>query len=441
MKLRKKGSSMRLALITWLVVAWNLFAATSTVYVARIEGVINPANQEFIHAVIENAAEAGAECVILELDTPGGLMKSMRLIVKDILNSAIPVVVYISPPGSRAGSAGVFITYAAHIAAMAPGTNIGAAHPVAMGGADTSRTMMEKVTNDAVAFIRSLAEERGRNVEWAEKAVRESASISETEALKLHVIDVIAPTLDSLLLAINGKIIRTTTGEKKLRTQNAQIIRVEKSFRIKILEVISDPNIAYILLLIGIYGILFELYNPGLIFPGVVGAISLILAFYALHTLPVNYAGLLLIFLAIVLFLLEIKVPSFGLLTIGGIISLVLGSIMLFNSPIPFFRISWKVIVAATLGTAAFFIFAMGMALRAQRRKPQTGREGLIGEVGTAMEHFSRGRGQVQVHGEIWNATGDTSIRKGDAVIITRMDGLTIHVEPQREDKTHERQK
>ncbi len=431
---------MRIFVVTWLFVAWHLIPAQPVVYVSRVDGVINPATQEFMYSVIQTATDARAECVIFELDTPGGLMKSMRLIVKDILNSAIPVVIYIAPPGSRAGSAGVFITYAAHIAAMAPGTNIGAAHPVTMGGADTSRTLMEKVTNDAVAFIRSLAEERGRNVEWAEKAVRESASISETEALKLHVIDFIVPTLDSLLIAIDGKTIRTALGEKTLHTRNAKIIRLEKSFRIKILEVISDPNIAYILLLIGIYGILFELYNPGLIFPGVVGAISLILAFYALHTLPVNYAGLLLIFLAIVLFLLEIKVPSFGLLTIGGIISLVLGSIMLFNSPIPFFRVSWKVIAAATIGTALFFIFAMGMAIRAQRKKPQTGREGLIGEVGTALEHFNNGRGQVLVHGEIWSAFGDKTIRKGDTVVITRMNGLTIYVQPQQPEADHDRQ-
>ncbi len=424
----------------WLLVATQWSLAQSVVYVSRVEGVINPATQEYFHSVMEQARDANASCIVFELDTPGGLMKSMRLIVKDILNSPIPVVIYIAPPGSRAGSAGVFITYAAHIAAMAPGTNIGAAHPVAMGGADTSKTMMEKVTNDAVAFIKSLAEERGRNVEWAEKSVRESASISEQEALDLGVIDLIAPTLDSLLLAIDGKTVRTASGERTLSTQNATIIRVEKPLRIKILEVISDPNIAYILLLIGIYGILFELYNPGLIFPGVAGAISLILAFYALHTLPVNYAGLLLIFLAIVLFLLEIKVPSFGLLTIGGIISLVLGSVMLFDSPLPFFRVSWKVIAAATLGTAAFFILAMGLAIRAQRQKPQTGREGLIGEVGTALENFSRGQGQVLVHGEIWNATGDSAIRKGDTVIVTRMDGLTIQVQRKSEGSTHARQ-
>ncbi len=430
---------MRLWLWFWLLAAIQWSVGQSVVYVTRVEGVINPATQEYFHSVIEKAKEANANCIVFELDTPGGLMKSMRMIVKDILNSPIPIVVYIAPPGSRAGSAGVFITYAAHIAAMAPSTNIGAAHPVAMGG-DTSQTMIEKVTNDAVAFIRSLAEERGRNVDWAEKSVRESASISEQEALALNVINLIAPTLDSLLTAIDGQKIKTAAGERILNTRAATIVRVEKPLRIKVLEVISDPNIAYILLLIGIYGILFELYNPGLIFPGVAGAISLILAFYALHTLPVNYAGLLLIFLAIVLFLLEIKVPSFGLLTIGGIISLILGSVMLFDSPLPFFRVSWKVIAAATIGTAAFFIFAMGMAIRAQRQKPQTGREGLIGEVGTALENFSRGRGQVRVHGEIWNATGDPTIRKGDTVVIRRMDGLTIQVERNQGRPHHERQ-
>ena len=416
--------------ITFLLLGSSILLAREKVLVMKLDGVINPVAQDFIHTSLQKAEQEGDQALIIMMDTPGGLMKSMRLIVKEMLASPIPVVVYVAPSGSRAGSAGVFITLAAHIAAMAPGTNIGAAHPVALGvSADTSSTMMEKITNDAVAFIKSIAEKRGRNAQWAEKAVRESASITASEALKLNVIDYIAPTLDSLLTLMDGRVVETTQGKVTLHTRGAEKVFVEMSWRYKILNVISDPNIAYILMLIGIYGILFELYNPGSIFPGVIGAISLILAFYALHTLPVNYAGLLLILLAIVLFLLEIKIPSYGLLTIGGIVSLVLGSIMLFKSPLPFLRVSWKVIAVATLTTALFFLFAVGMGIRAQRRKPTTGREGLVGEQGEAIEHFRKGVGQVLVHGEIWKATSKDTIRKGDIIKVVGVDGLHIRVE------------
>ncbi|NOX37577.1 MAG: nodulation protein NfeD [Calditrichaeota bacterium] len=420
---------MRKLFPLWLLIAGTLYAQ-EVVHVIQIDGVINPVAQNFIHNNIEKAEEANAHALVIMLDTPGGLMKSMRMIVKDMLTASIPIVVYVAPSGSRAGSAGVFITLAAHVAAMAPGTNIGAAHPVAFGmGADTSQTMMEKVTNDAVAFIKSIAEKRGRNVEWAEQAVRKSVSITETEALELNVIDFIAPTLDSLLVLMDGMEVETSQGKVTLHTRNARIKRIEMSFRYRVLNVISDPNVAYILMLIGIYGILFELYNPGSIFPGVIGAISLILAFYALQTLPINYAGLLLIILAIILFLLEIKIPSYGLLTIGGIVSLVLGSLMLFESPLPFLRVSWKVIAAATLTTALFFLFAIGMGIRAQRKKPTTGSEGLVGEFGEAIETFRKGAGQVMVHGEIWKAKSRDTIRKGDPIRVTRVDGLHLRVQ------------
>ncbi|MBN2366502.1 MAG: nodulation protein NfeD [Calditrichaeota bacterium] len=421
---------MRVILIHFFLLFSVLFSQeTGKVFILEYEGVINPVAMDIIRSAIERADEEGGECLIIQMDTPGGLMKSMQQIVKDILAAPIPVVVYVAPGGSRAGSAGVFITYAAHVAAMAPGTNIGAAHPVNLqAGADTSDTMMDKVTNDAVAFIRSIAEKRGRNEAWAEDAVRESASIPASEALELNVIDVIAPETDSLIAWLDGRDYEVLDGRRTLNTANARKVRIEISWRLKLLNVISDPNIAYILLLIGIYGIFFELYNPGAILPGVAGAISLILAFYALHTLPVNYAGLLLILLAIILFVAEIKIPSYGLLTVGGIISLVMGSIMLFKDSLPFIQISWKVIVFATVITTLFFVFALGLAFRAQRRKPVTGREGIVGEMGEAVADFSRGRGQVAVHGEIWDAKSDEKIKKGDAVKVESIENLKIMV-------------
>ncbi len=421
---------MRTTFIILLLTVFSLFAQPKhLVHIMTLDGVINPVATDFIRTGIETAEKEDSECLIIQMDTPGGLMKSMQEIVKDIMASPVPVVVYVAPPGSRAGSAGVFITLAAHIAAMAPGTNIGAAHPVNLGmSADTSGTMMEKITNDAVAFIRSIAEKRGRNADWAEKAVRESASVPASEALKLHVVDVIAENVDSLLAWMDGRKVDVLSGEKVLHTANAEKRFIKMSLRFKILNVISDPNIAYILLLIGIYGIFFELYNPGAILPGVVGGISLILAFYALHTLPVNYAGLLLILFAVILFVAEIKIPSYGMLTVGGIVSFVLGSLMLFKGPVPFLTISWKLIAFAAALTALFFLFAVGMGIRAQRKKSVTGREGLIGEVGVALENFNQGRGQVSIHGEIWKAKSEDKIRKGEDVKVVATEGLNIIV-------------
>jgi membrane-bound serine protease (ClpP class) len=399
------------------------------VLIAELEGVINPVATDYISSAIEEAQEKNYECLILRLDTPGGLMKSMQKIVKDIMAAEVPVIVYVSPSGSRAASAGVFITYAAHIAAMAPGTNIGAAHPVNIGSSsDSSETMMEKVTNDAVAFIKSIAEKRERNKEWAEDAVRNSVSIPANEAAKLGVVNVVVSNVDSLLMWLNGREIELVSEKKILKTESVQRVEFKMSWRFKILNVISDPNIAYILLLIGIYGIFFELYNPGAILPGVVGGISLILAFYALHTLPVDYAGLLLILFSIILFIAEVKIPSYGLLTVGGIVSLVLGSVMLFKSPLPFFQVSWKLIAFATVLSALFFLFAVGMGIRAQQRKPVTGMEGLLGEHGEVLENFSKGKGQVTLHGEIWQAISDDIIRKGDIVVVDEIQNLIIKV-------------
>ena len=408
---------------------FSLLSARSQVNIITLNGVINPVAQNFIHSAIEEAEEDSANCLVIQMDTPGGLMQSMHLIVKDIMASEVPVVVYVSPSGSRAASAGVFITYAAHVAAMAPGTNIGAASPVTMGGAgadSSNQTLMRKITNDAVAQIRSIAEKRHRNADWAEKAVREAVSITETEALKLGVVNYIAPTLDSLLTMIDGLKIETATAIVVLKTKNAKRKYIEMSLREKILDVISDPNIAYILLMIGMWGIFFELYNPGSVVPGVIGSICLILGFFALQTLPVNYAGLLLIILAIILFLLEIKIPSYGILSIGGVISMLLGSLMLFDSPLPFLRVSWKVIIAATAATALFFIFAVSLGIRAQRKRPSIGREALAGLIGKATENFKGGEGRVLIQGEIWQAESEDKIKEGDSIKVIKKEGFKV---------------
>jgi membrane-bound serine protease (ClpP class) len=409
--------------------------ADNFVYVIKVEGTINPATAEYISSSIKKAMEEGAECLVIELDTPGGLLESTRSIVKSILSAEIPVVVFVYPSGARAGSAGVFITLSAHIAVMAPGTNIGAAHPVGIGGmGDTSKVMEQKITNDAAAFVRTIAEKRNRNVKWAERAVRESISSTETEALKDSVIDLIAKDLKDLLDKIDGRKVKINSEEKILRTKDAKVKFVEMNWREKLLALISDPNIAYILLLLGIYGILFELYNPGAIFPGVIGAICLILAFYSLQALPINYAGLALIVLGIILLLLEIKIVSHGLLTIGGAISLLLGSIMLINSPFELMQISLTVIITAVALTVLFFLFAIGMALKAQRRKPTTGKEALVGERGIALTKFkpaSNGwaTGQVRVHGEIWKAISQDAINPNEEIVVRGVEGLTLKVE------------
>jgi len=402
---------------------------TKRVIVISVDGTINPSSAEYINSGIKRARENNAECLIIKLNTPGGLLKSTRIIVSDMLDSEIPVVVFVYPGGSQAASAGVFITLAAHIAAMAPGTNIGAAHPVTLQGEQDS-IMNEKATNDAAAFIRTISEKRSRNIQWAEDAVRKSLSITETEALKARVIDTIAITVQDLLEKIHGKEISLSSGKKVLDTKNAEVIDTEMNFKQKILGLLSDPNIAYILFMIGIYGIMFELYNPGAIFPGVIGGISLIIALYSLHTLPVNYAGLALIIFAVILFIAEIKVVSHGLLTIGGVISLFFGSIMLINteSTLEVFKISWQVILVTVILTAAFFIFAMGLGIKAQRRKPTTGIEGIIGEIGETISNLEP-EGQIRIHGELWNAESlDGSISKGTKVKVSQVSNLKLMV-------------
>lgn len=397
------------------------------VLAVKVAGIINPVSSEFISKNIIKAKTMQAEALVIELDTPGGLDTSMRNIIKDIIGSTVPVIVYVSPSGARAASAGVFITLAAHVAAMSPGTNIGAAHPVSMGG-KMDKTTEEKATNDSAAYIKSLAERSGRNAEWAEKAVRKSISATETEALSEHVVDIVSKDLETLLKDIDGRTVTTAAGEKTLRTSNASITRTEMDLRYKVLTFISDPSVAYMLMLLGFYGLFFELTNPGTIFPGVTGAIFLILAFYSFQTLPVNYAGLLLIISALVLFVLEVKVVSYGLLTIGGVIAMVIGSLMLFDSPAPFLKLSLALVLPAVILTALFFTATFSLAFRALQRKPATGGEGLIGTEGKAVTDITKDGGTVALHGELWSASSDDLITKGDTIIVISLSGLQIKV-------------
>ena len=415
-------------IIFFLLSVIPAMAQPKIVHKIMIDGVINPVATEYIIESIDKAEEQNAELLIIEMDTPGGLMVSMHEIVKAILGADVPVAVYVSPPGARAGSAGVFITAAAHIAAMAPGTNIGSAHPVNMGGTqDTSKVMEEKIVNDAVAHIRSVSEKRGRNADWNEKAIRESANITEKEALRLKVIDYIVTNVDSLLAEINGQEVEVLSGFRTLQTIDARIESFEMNWRQRALDILSDPNILYILFLIGITGISLELYNPGSILPGVVGGISMILFLYSVQTIPVNIAGILLIIFAAILFLLEIKIPSYGLLTIGGVISLVLGSVMLVDSPLPFLQISWKVILGATLTITLVFLLAIAFVIKAHRKKPTTGKEGLVGEEGITIEDL-KPVGQIEIHGEVWKAISDVKIRKGKRVIVEEVDSQHLRL-------------
>jgi len=398
------------------------------IHVLSVADVINPVSAEYIIGSLKTAVQQGAQALVIQLDTPGGLDKSMRLIIKEMLNSPMPIIVYVAPSGSRAASAGTFITLAAHVAAMAPGTNIGAAHPVAVGGGDVGKEMGEKITNDAAAYIKSIAEQRGRNIEWAEKAVRESASASETEALQHKLIEVIALDLNDLLRQLNGRKVVTPAGERILRTEGATLQHVEMSLRQRLLSMLADPNMAYMLLMLGAAGLFFEISTPGAVLPGVIGGISLLLGLYALQLLPVNYAGLALIALAIILFIAEIKVTSYGALTIGGIISMILGSLMLFDAPPPLPGLSLWVVVPSTLLVAAFFVFLVGAALKTLSRQPYSGREGLRHKVGMALTPIDQKQGKVFVAGERWDAHSEEPIEQGIAVEILEMEGMTLLV-------------
>ena len=415
----------------FLVFLWfasPVFAANQIV-VVKIFGAINPAVAEFVSQEIHQANKEQQALIVLNMDTPGGLDTSMRQIIKKIQSSHVPVASYVSPSGSRAASAGTFITIASHIAAMAPGTNIGAAHPVNMMGGNNQQesTMDKKVVNDAAAYIRSLAELRNRNSHWAELAVVKSVSISAEEAKRLNVIDLIAGNVKALILAIDGREIQTASGPMILKTGRLEIVYHEMSPRLKMLDIISNPNVAYVLMMIGVVGLYFEMSNPGLVFPGVIGAVSMVLAFYAMQTLPIDYAGLLLVLLGALFFIAEIGVMSYGLLSLAGVVSIFLGSTMLIDSDDPAMQISQSILYP-TLGlTIVFSIGIIVFATQTRNLKMQGGAEGMLGETGIVKENLNP-HGRVLVHGELWEAECEGEIMEGEHVIVESVEGLKVRV-------------
>jgi membrane-bound serine protease (ClpP class) len=417
-----------LLLFVFLLTPTARASGAQPVSLIEMDGAISPITVRLLANALGRAAGEGAQALILELNTPGGLERSMRSMVQSILSADIPVIVYVAPTGARAASAGVFITMAGHIAAMAPATNIGAAHPVAIGGG-MDKEMVKKVENDAAAFARTIAAERGRNVDWAEKAVRSSVSATEREAVKLRVIDLIADSVPDLLAKIDGRVLKTAKGSVTLHTKDAAVRPIQVGFRDKFLALITDPNVAYILMMVGMLGIFFELSNPGSVLPGVIGGISLILAFFAFQSLPINWAGLLLILFGLVLLVVEIKVASHGVLTVGGIVAMLLGSLMLYDVPASGgLRISWLVIIPTVGATAALVIVAVSAGVWALYRRPTTGAAGMVGQtavVRTALDP----EGQVQVDGELWRAVvQDGPVPAGERVQILGVDGLTLRV-------------
>ena len=402
--------------------------AAAPVAMIDLDGAITPVTARLLTAAIERAQAERAQALIVRLNTPGGLERSMRSMAQAILNAEIPVIVYVAPTGARAASAGVFITMAAHVAAMAPATNIGAAHPVTIGGGDTGKEMGKKIENDAAAFARSLAAERGRNVDWAEKAVRASVSVTEREAVKLKVVDLVAESVPDLLAKIDGRTVKTARGPVTLATRDALVKPIEVRFRDRFLALITDPNVAYILMMVGMLGIFFELQNPGVVLPGVIGGISLILAFFAFQSLPINWAGVLLILFGVALLIAEIKVVSHGVLTAGGVVAMVLGSFMLYEAPEVGFRVSWTVILPTVGATAGLVVWAVSAGVRAMMKSPVTGASGMIGRVVVARSALGP-EGQVQVDGEIWRAVSEgEAIPAGEKVRVTAVDGLTLKV-------------
>jgi membrane-bound serine protease (ClpP class) len=396
--------------------------------VIRISSAITPPVADYILQSLDGAVKDGSDGLVLLLDTPGGLDLAMRDIVKGILGAPLPVIVYVSPPGARAASAGMIITLAAHVAAMAPGTNIGAAHPVGLGiGGGGDKVMMEKVENDAVAYAISIARQKGRNQEWVEKAVRKSESIPADQALQARVVDWVAKDLNTLLAELQDKEVRVREEMRIMKTKGAILREVPMSLRQQVLTILSDPNIAYILFLLGVAGLYFELAHPGAILPGVIGGISLIMSFFAMQTLPVNYAGIALILFALILFIAEIKIISHGLLSVGGIISLLLGSLLLFDSPEPALRVSLKVMIPSLVIVSTFFIFIVSLVVKAQRRKKHTGPDELIGAEGIAVTDIYE-TGKTFIRGEYWDSWSDHPVSKGKKVEVTRVEGMKIQV-------------
>jgi membrane-bound serine protease (ClpP class) len=393
----------------------------------QIQDSINPGVEDFMKYAIKRSTDDKAECLIILLDTPGGLMTSMRGISQAILNSAVPIVVYVSPSGAQAASAGVFITAAADIAAMAPGTNIGAAHPVTGAGGEMPSAMSDKVLNDTLAFARSIAAQRGRNAEWMEDAVRKSVSATAEEAFKLNVIDVVADNLPALIKKLDGWHLQRGGTTVVLKTEGMELRSISPSLQHDILRIISNPNLAYILLMIGLAGLYFELSSPGAVVPGVIGGISLILALYALQALPVNYAGFLIILLAVVFFILEMKIASHGLLSLAGVLCLVLGSVMLFRNPEEPRQIALSVLLPTTVAVSLFFAAMARLAFRAQQTKPQTGQDALLGMIGKVQREIDP-EGKVFVNGELWNAQADQRIEVGEEVEVLEVHNLKLKV-------------
>jgi len=453
-----------LVLFTWWCAAAN--AAPAPVVVLTVNGAIGPATADYFHRGLDRAAKEGAQLLVLQMDTPGGLDTSMRAMIKDILASPVPVAVYVAPSGARAASAGTYILYASHIAAMAPATNLGAATPVQIGGiggggepskpgeepnqSDKDKStgkkakdkdshqpgdaMGRKMVHDATAYIRGLAQLRGRNAEWAEKAVREAVSLPASEAVKIHVADLIANDIDDLLGKVNGREIEIQGQKRALGTKGATVVRIEPDWRSRLLAVITDPSIAYILMLLGIYGLLFEFYNPGLVLPGVVGGICLLIALYAFQLLPISYAGLGLILLGILFMVAELFVTSYGALGIGGVIAFIMGSVMLIDTDVPGYEIPWGLIATLGTATALFFFVVIAMALQARKRPVITGKEELIGAQGEIVDRAD-GETWARVHSERWKVRSHVPLQPGQRVTVTGIDGLVLLVEPTVESK------
>ena len=402
-------------------------AAPQAVYVLPAVGSINPGLAEFIVEGIRQAERENAAALVIELDTPGGLETSMRQIVQAISNAKVPVIVYVYPRGARAASAGVFVTMAANVAAMAPGTNIGAAHPVSVGMGKIDKTMEKKLLNDMVASGRSLAAERGRNADWMEKAIRQSVSIPAAEAVKLKAVDLMADNREDLLAKINGRKVEVGGKQLVLQTAGAPVKEIPEGLRTRMLKYIADPNIAFILMMIGLAGLYFELSNPGTVFPGVIGGICLLLAFFAFQTLPINFIGILLILLAFIFFILEIKITSYGLLSLAGLMSLFLGGMMLFRGGEGGVDISWGVLIPTVVIVSLFFIGVAGMVFRSHLLRSTTGAAGMVGERGVVYTPL-KPEGQIFVHGENWQAVSDVPIAKGEAVEVLEVMELKLRV-------------